>query len=116
MKETLEIDLSDIKGKTTQVNSLQQKVESPPQSVAEPIKNSTGYVIAIPTDYPMKFFMKDIADCTGQEFLQFAKFCFPKTDATSDMFESVRSRVQAFQHIQTYHTSRMTRESLVSRN
>jgi hypothetical protein len=119
-KSKVDFDFSDIAGKTTQVESIEaakdilqdpkvkdpKKVEEKPKPAQE---KATGHVLAIPGGGG-RWAMRDIADCTPEEFILWAKMYYPVVTAEPDRFRSVSNKIRAYQQIVAWHQSMMRRD------
>ena len=114
-KKGLDFDFSDIAGKTTQVENVEAakdilqdpkvKKKKEPES---PKEKNTGYVIAVPFG-KNRWINRDLAECSGEEFVRWALTYYPEVTAAPERFESVGNKVRAFQQIMAWHQSMMRR-------
>ena len=121
-QDSLDLDFNDITSKTTKVKSIKEELEPLSQpSVREPVKKSkevtlTGITIAIPTSARTRWIVKDIAECTSDEFLSWAKFSYPEVTAEATRFDSISNRIRAFDKIRVYHSSKMSEKERTAVN
>jgi len=120
-KSAVDFDFSDIAGQTTQVKSIEgmkdvlqdEKIKNTQDpgstQTSKPKEKATGYVIAIPCGKG-QFSHKDIAECTSEEFVAWAKMYYPVVTAGPDRFVSISTRIRAFQQIVSWHQSMMRPE------
>ena len=104
-KSNLDLDFSEIAGKQEAVKSIEE-VKNPlkaPTKVVTP--KLTDTVICIPTDMKNCFISKDLAECTGEEFLRWARAYFPQVTATSDKFGDLATKIRAYEKVKNWHAS-----------
>jgi len=98
-KSDLDLDFGDIAG---------QKQAPPPKPDPEPEQEVASERLGITLAFPAggrKFICKEIEDCTGEEFLLWAKFVgynFTK-DPDPAEFDRLKIRIRAFKKIEAFH-------------
>ena len=118
-KSSVNFDFSDIAGETTQVESIEAAkdvLQDPKAKKAEPKEKPkqqqqekpTGYILAVPCE-SNQWTMKDISECSPEEFIAWAKRYYSVVTAGPDRFQSVSNKVRAFQQIVAWHQSMMRR-------
>jgi len=108
-KNNLDLDFSDISAKTPEVKSVEEVKNPLEQQVtakAPPPPKMTEVVICIPAGQS-QWVTKDLAECTGEEFLRWAKAYFPQVTATPDRFESLPNKIRAYEKVKNWHASMM---------
>jgi len=111
------LDLDDIKGTKTRVTdgTDPSNILAAPKKKKPKTHQKTGINLTIKT-LDGKFISRDLAECTAEEFLDWAKGVYPMVTAEPAMFESRVNRMRAFNQIQRYHISCLTEEQLASKN
>lgn len=96
-----ELNFDDIAGK-------KKSQAKPPKKkqVSGKTAETTGTVLAIPTDDPKAWICKDLADCNGEEFVTWAKGVYPvDLSHTTELFDKLSKRIHMFKGILYYHTT-----------
>lgn len=110
-KKPLDLDFSDVEG--------EKKSKAPPKDVlserpkkkkkkAKKEKKLSGLMLTFRQG--KSYVSKDLVECTAEEFLEWAKSVYPQVTVPAEKFESLHARAKAFQQIQQYHLSTMTKE------
>lgn len=98
MSDLDDLDFNDISGKKT------VKPPEPKKEVSEKPKE-TGTVLWIPQG-DNQWLQKDIAHCTGEEFVAWARDFYPvDLSSRTESFNKLSARVKEFKKILYYHQS-----------
>ena len=95
-----ELNFDDIAGKKVQGKSPKKK------SIPNRTPGTTGTVLAIPTGNSDAWVCKDLAECTGAEFVAWARGVYPiSLSEDKEKFRDIHNRIRAFKSILYYHTT-----------
>ena len=99
MAKEIDLDFSEITGKPTVVTEPAKAAA--PKEPAKP-KPIADIAIALGGG---EYIFKDVADCTGAEFLAFAYRVFPLKEGSVQAkdFDTREARARAFEQIRRYH-------------
>jgi len=107
----LDLDFSDVEGekksKSRPADVLSEKPKKKKKK-AKKEKKLSGLMLTIRKG--KGYVSKDLVECTAEEFLEWAKSVYPQVTVPAEKFESMHARAMAFQQIQQYHLSTMTKE------
>jgi len=102
-KKPLNLDFDDV--------AKPDKKKTKKKTAKKPEKKEntlSGIILTIPAG-DKKFLQKDLVECTAEEFLEWAAFCYPDTKrVTAADFETISARKRAFKQALQYHLGLMT--------
>jgi hypothetical protein len=109
----LDLDFGEIVGK-------KEDIHPPTVKKVAPLLNTevklTGILLAIPLKGSNHWIIKDLAECSGQEFLQWCHRYHPHNIITAERFEDINVRQRTYDQVKAFHLSLMNETSRNSRN
>lgn len=109
-KKALDLDFGDIAGgskKTLQkTDEVKTKGSAKPRPKPKPEKKppreaKDAYMLSIPEG--RGYIFKDVRDCTGEQFLKWAKSVHPSVSRPAEDFDDEAVRIEAFKQIYKFH-------------
>jgi acyl carrier protein phosphodiesterase len=111
---TLDLDFSDLKGEKKEVKKESDVLNEDKKKKKQKTKR-VGLTLSIPIG-PEQWESKEIEDCSGDEFLRWAKGVYPRVSAKPERFNNLKKRLEAYQRIAQYHKLYLTREQLETKH
>lgn len=107
-KPGMDFDFSDIAGGTTKVEGAAAKLPAEPQKKKAKTKKTekdktTGIILTVEADGHGQYRTLDLGECTGEQFVEWAKLVYPVEDLKPEIYESRSNRIRAFKEIAQFH-------------
>ena len=98
----LDLDFGEIVGKREDIHPPTIKKIVPPPNTEVKL---TGILLTIPVKSSNQWMSKDLAECSGQEFLQWAKMYHPHNTLTAERYEDITTRQKTYDLVKAFHLS-----------
>lgn len=103
-KSSVDLDFGDI------TSPAKKKIPKKEEKKKKEESKLSGLMLSIPVAHD-KFLVKDLVECTPEEFLSWASFVYPDTSRVkAEDFRTISARKAAFKQALAYHINLMTKE------
>ncbi len=103
---TLDLDFDGVKGEKKIVKKDDDVLNG--EEKKEKKAKKAGIQLSVP--FNGGWIQKDITECTGEEFLAWAKGVYPRVTADPKRFDNPKKRAEGFKKILRYHQQFLTPE------
>jgi hypothetical protein len=105
---TLDLDFDGVKGEKKTAAKKDEDVLNGEEKKEKKKAKKAGIQLSVPNNGG--WINKDITECTGEEFLAWAKGVYPRVTADPSRFDDPKKRAEAFKKILRYHKQFLTPE------